>query len=259
LTNSIPQITDSIIADQPLFQKDTLSNAIITSLFEGKPIIEQSTQSIELEKLIHFPDWLTLVFLGMIIYLVLIRFIFNIDFIESLKGLLKIESLDVVGFDKTNQRTAFVLSPISAIIYSYYFYFFINPHYILLDIDYLFFISSISIILLFFTKVFIEYSIATLFNTLKTYDIFLIDHLYILSISSLIQLPFILLFTYNQAMIFIWISLALLLFFLVLRLIRGFIIGYQQSQFSKSYIFLYLCSLEILPIIWAWKWLLNNQ
>lgn len=259
MTDSIPQIIDSIQADLPIAKEDTIQNVITKSLFDAKPVVEEFTAEIEIENYIYFPDWLTLVFLAIILYLVVGRFIFNVNFLESLKGLLKIESLDEVGFDKINQRTAYVLSPISAIIYAYYLYFFINPNYLFLDLDYLFLVFSLSIVLLFFAKSIIEYSIATIFHSQKTYRVFFNDHLFILSISSLVQVPFIILFSYNQEVIFIWISIILLIAFLILRMLRGFIIGYQQTQFSKSYIFLYLCSLEILPIIWAWKWVLNNQ
>lgn len=259
LKDSIPQINDSIGPDLFLIQEDTVKNTIVKSLFEGKPLVEENALSVDFEKLIYFPDWITLIFLGIIAYLVFIRFIFNIDFVESLKGILKIESLDEVGFDKTNQRTAYALSPVSVIIYAYYLYFFINPKFLFLDLDYLFLIFCLSIILLFFFRVIIEYAIAILFNSQKTYQVFFNDHLFVLSISGILQIPFLILFTYNQHLIFIWISVIILMVLGVLRMLRGFIIGYQQTEFSKSYIFLYLCSLEILPIIWAWKWLINNH
>ncbi|MBL7890070.1 MAG: DUF4271 domain-containing protein, partial [Bacteroidia bacterium] len=49
--------------------------------------------------------------------------------------------------------------------------------------------------------------------------------------------------------IFIKIGLYLLALFLFTRMVRGLIIGLNSVRVSKFYLFLYLCSLEILPLI----------
>lgn len=205
------------------------------------------------------PDWLSLVFLGIIVYLILVRFLFNFNFSEAFKGLFKIESLDQVSFEKLTHHTGYILAPISSVIYAYYVYFFINPEYLHLDLDYLFLVFAFIISLLFVLKSFIEKLVSLVFSSAKTFQPYFSDHLYMIGISGLLQLPFIVIYVFSQITFFLWISLGVLVLFWLFRLIRGVIIGYNQSRFSKSYIFLYLCSLEILPILWACKWLINNQ
>ncbi len=207
----------------------------------------------------HSTDWLSLTFVGIIVYLIIVRFLFNFNFSEAFKGLFKIESLDQVSFEKLTQNTGNVLAPVSSVVYAYYVYFFLNPDYLKLDLDYLFLVFAFIISILFVFKIFIEKTLSLIFNSAKAFKSYFSDHLYMIGVSGLFQLPFIVIYVYSQMIIFLWISIGILVLFWLFRLFRGVIIGYNQSQFSKSYIFLYLCSLEILPILWAYKWLINNH
>jgi len=49
--------------------------------------------------------------------------------------------------------------------------------------------------------------------------------------------------------VFIYAGYAIIGGFLAVRLIRGLAIGFNSSRVSKFYLFLYLCTLEILPFI----------
>ena len=256
--NDSTAISTAPIGDSLSYSLDSVSQEGISvfDTFEGQ-IAPQNFNKAVTES--YSTDWLSLTFLGIVIYLILVRFLFNFNFSEAFKGLFKIESLDQVSFEKLTQNTGYILTPISSIVYAYYVYFFINPEYLQLDLDYLFMVFAFIISVLFLLKVFLEKIISLLFNSSKTFQSYFSDHLYMLGISGLFQLPFIVIYVYSQITFFLWISLGMLVAFWLFRLFRGVIIGYNQSQFSKSYIFLYLCSLEILPILWACKWLINNQ
>lgn len=54
-------------------------------------------------------------------------------------------------------------------------------------------------------------------------------------------------------LVFISTGLGIILIFLFIRLIRGFVIGFNSVRISKFYLFLYLCTLEILPFVIAVK------
>ncbi|MGQ0828913.1 MAG: DUF4271 domain-containing protein [Bacteroidota bacterium] len=58
--------------------------------------------------------------------------------------------------------------------------------------------------------------------------------------------------------IFIYIGLSIILIFLFMRLVRGLVIGLNSQRVSKFYLFLYLCTLEILPFVIAIKLFLLN-
>ena len=50
-------------------------------------------------------------------------------------------------------------------------------------------------------------------------------------------------------LIFIYSGDVIILYFLLMRFIRGFIIGLNTLRASKFYLFMYLCTLEIFPIV----------
>jgi len=201
------------------------------------------------------PDWLSLVFVVAIIYFIIIKFVLNINIVEGIKGLLKIEVLDDVGFEKTHGLFAYLLAPFSIIVYAYYIYYFVNPRFIKLDFDFIFLVFSLIIIAFFVLKSLIEFIIAFIFNTFSAFKAYFTDHLYLLGIGSLLQFILIIFYSYSQIGFILWVSISIMIIFFIYRLIRSFIIGYQLTSFSKSYLFLYLCSLEILPLIWIYKWI----
>jgi hypothetical protein len=66
--------------------------------------------------------------------------------------------------------------------------------------------------------------------------------------SGILLLPLLVLITYTYKDIFIYITLAIIVLIFIGRFIRGFFIGLSESKFSLFHLFLYLCTLEILPI-----------
>jgi len=204
-------------------------------------------------------DWLTIGFLGIFVYLVIVRILYSFDIWDIFRGILKIDILDQVGFEKQTESLAYALSPISAGVYGFYLYYFMSPQLAYLKTDFLFFFFAIGLSLLFLLKSYFEKIIALIFQTTDTFKAYYIDHLLILGIASLLQLPFIIVFFYTELLGFFWIGLSILGLFWVLRIFRGFIIGLKKTTYSSLYIILYLCSLEILPIALVIKYILNNQ
>jgi len=199
-------------------------------------------------------NWLSFTFLGLLVYLILIRLLYSFCFAENLSGLLKINSIDNVGFQRESFSPGYLLFPISVFVLSFYLYFFINPKYLLLDIDYLFPLFSFFIIMVYLIKFIIERLISTVFNTQQMFKKYHFDQIYMLGISSLIQMPLLAIFIYNGNKIFLWASLLVLSTLWLVRLFRGFVIGFQETNFSRLYIILYLCNLEIIPLLIAYKW-----
>ncbi|MES2565453.1 MAG: DUF4271 domain-containing protein [Bacteroidota bacterium] len=77
---------------------------------------------------------------------------------------------------------------------------------------------------------------------------------------GIILFPFILAlqFTTYPSEWFLYPALVICLGFYILRLIRGFIISAAEQNIGILYIFLYLCALEILPLLIVIKFLLIN-
>jgi len=259
MPDSIPY-SDSLLIQSDSILYDTLAlKQTVLPFFtsDGENNISKHLPIIEISGIQHHiplvDDWFTLSVFGLILYLIISRFLYSFNIWESIKGVRKIHSLDVVGFEKEANITGFILTPIAAFVYAFYFYFLINPLYLHIELDYLFLVFVLSMILLFIGKIIIERIISLVFNTYNIFKQYLADHLYILGLSSLLQAPLIIIYIYSGIDYYLWISISVLILLWLFRLLRGFIIGIKQTTFSKSFIILYLCSLEILPLLIAYK------
>ncbi len=90
------------------------------------------------------------------------------------------------------------------------------------------------------------------FKTAKETDEYALTVLLYINSLGLFLLPIVVCIAFAQNVsieIFIKIGLYLLALFLFTRMVRGLIIGLNSVRVSKFYLFLYLCSLEILPLI----------
>lgn len=169
---------------------------------------------------------------------------------------MKIQSIDTVGFQKENINSGYLLFPVSIFVLAFYLYFLINPYFLHIDIDYLFMVFSLLVSFLFLIKFLIESLISMVFGTKKMFKKYHNDNIYMLGISSLMQLPFLGAFIYNGNEVFLWLSLLIISILWSVHLFRSFVIGLKETNFSNLYIILYLCSLEILPLLMAYKWLI---
>lgn len=71
--------------------------------------------------------------------------------------------------------------------------------------------------------------------------------------AGILILLFLLPILYSETRIFLYITLSLLLILLVIKILRGFSIGLSHTKFSVLHLFLYLCTLEILPLLLIMK------
>jgi hypothetical protein len=70
---------------------------------------------------------------------------------------------------------------------------------------------------------------------------------------GLFLFPILLFSQYWQANPFIWIALGLISILLIYRFLRSISIGLSNTKFPVFYLILYLCTLEILPLLWLIK------
>ena len=72
---------------------------------------------------------------------------------------------------------------------------------------------------------------------------------------GILLLPMLLLVVYTYHELFLYVAGALAIILLGLRFIRGIAIGLSDQKYSLFHLFLYLCTLEILPIAFVAKFL----
>jgi hypothetical protein len=66
---------------------------------------------------------------------------------------------------------------------------------------------------------------------------------------GLILFPFTLIIYYWQSSPYIWITLGIIGILLIYRFVRSILIGFTNTKFSVFHLILYLCTLEILPLL----------
>lgn len=90
------------------------------------------------------------------------------------------------------------------------------------------------------------------FKTPKETDEYALTVLLYINSLGLFLLPIVVCIAFAENVsieVFIKIGLYILALFLFTRMVRGLIIGLNSVRVSKFYLFLYLCSLEILPLV----------
>jgi hypothetical protein len=98
-------------------------------------------------------------------------------------------------------------------------------------------------------KVTLIWFLSFIFRTGQTSREYLLNILIINISTGILLLPFLVFDVYLKCAAFLWICLIIFILLFVFRLIRGFLIGISITKFSYVFLFVYLCTLEILPLI----------
>jgi Domain of unknown function (DUF4271) len=123
---------------------------------------------------------------------------------------------------------------------------------------FLFFVLILILLLAFWIlKVAVMRLLAFIFKTGQTTREYLLNILIFNIITGIFLMPFLIVSIYLKCDIFLWICAIIFSLFFLFRLIRGFFIGMTLTKFSWLFLFVYLCSLEILPLLVLLKTILK--
>lgn len=92
-----------------------------------------------------------------------------------------------------------------------------------------------------------------LFKTSAVSSRYILDHYVFYITQGILLFPFLILFQYSGINLFLFSALVLLTVLWLYRLLRSVIIGLGCTNFSPSYLFLYLCTLEVFPFLLLYK------
>ncbi|MCD4773810.1 MAG: DUF4271 domain-containing protein [Bacteroidales bacterium] len=109
-----------------------------------------------------------------------------------------------------------------------------------------------------FGKTFLILLFSKIFRTEKTTKEYLLNMLIFTAVTGVVILPINILIIYLNSDLFIYIGIVITYLILAFWLIRGFIIGLSYKNYSYLHLFIYLCSLEILPLIVLTKMVIKN-
>ncbi|HNX43061.1 MAG TPA: DUF4271 domain-containing protein [Bacteroidales bacterium] len=96
-------------------------------------------------------------------------------------------------------------------------------------------------------------SVGTIFKTPKATHDYLINNLIFSIVTGILLFPATILALYINNPIYVWIACSIFSILLVYKFIRTFMIGLANTKYSMFYLFLYLCTIEILPFLLLFK------
>lgn len=211
------------------------------------------------ERIVFSPDWITIVFLVVLILTAIIKNNFSGQ-LTSLFSLLYSDKyysdfgkVKPVIWNNFNILFFFIFLLISSVI----IYYALNAHVNeLFRFDFGYFLKILAVLFIFLViKYTFEVFLSSLFEIFEEYKFFSFVKISNLFLISIYLLPVLLFITYvnsSHYKIFIAASLVLLGLLILFRYIRA--LQYDRINFSNIfYLFLYLCALEIAPIILIYK------
>ncbi len=260
-------IVDTVSVFLPERHINTVSNLSDTSLFRDT-FLGNSSRVIQPELLLNVShNWLLYIMFFLIAILAFINF--------TIPNKLSNIFTNVFLFKKNNLEFNKGLSFSFGIVVSIFF--FIN---FLLSVTVFFYL----IVQYFLPTLFVEYSNLTLFLTiLSIISIYLIGKRFIIWLTNLILgqpilaklhltlennteyltgvllLPFLLLFLFTSSTIWLLFSSVIIVIFLVLKWVLIFILGLKLLRVYAFHLFLYLCTLEMVPLLVVIKLLGYNN
>jgi hypothetical protein len=104
-------------------------------------------------------------------------------------------------------------------------------------------------------KILVIWLISVTFKNTETAKEYIQNILIYNLVLGILLLPVLVLITYSYHELFLYLAVGLALIMIFLRFIRGIAIGLSDPKFSLFHLFLYLCTLEILPLLVAAKFL----
>lgn len=100
-------------------------------------------------------------------------------------------------------------------------------------------------------------STGRIMNTITQSREHILNSIILAETAGVITLPLSVSYIYSGHLFLLYISLGVFTLMMLLRYFRIFIIGISNKQYSLLYLFLYLCTLEILPVLLAVKYATN--
>ncbi len=91
--------------------------------------------------------------------------------------------------------------------------------------------------------------IGNVFKTTRSAHDYLVNNMIFNIVTGLLLFPAVIFCIYIDEPVYLWIAGFIVVILLVYRFIRSFMIGLSNTRYSIFYLFLYLCTLEILPLL----------
>lgn len=220
----------------------------------GFSIVERSTY--------HEPTWYFIYLFILLAIYAWISIYYSNEFVQTFQA-----STNFKLTSKMFQNKSQLQNQLDAALYLYYFLSLAFMLYFMeLRIDViplelqgalLFLFNLGLLVMLFFGRIVIHNIAGFLFNKTRIVREYLYNMFVFNKLSGLVILPMMFLMVYTRGSIqeiVFWAIIFALSGILIMRLIRGAVFSYRKDVLN-FYMFLYLCALEIMPLVLLYKWL----
>lgn len=214
------------------------------------------------ERIINYTDWATLLFVLSIFIIALNRSVFQVRFIEFMR-LGVSDKYTKIYRDSSNMNSGFTISMffVQLISFSFFVLLVLSHYKFTTKENVVVFIQTITFLSVFIlSKYLIEKIIATTFKMEDFVEQFNLLKVSYRTYFGILLLPINIILYYNSFNEN-WIYLSILLILLAINVITYFITLkiYQNIILGKIFYFiLYLCTLEIAPYYFMYKWIIKN-
>ena len=249
--DSVPPTEKINLHIKPVFSES--QKTFIQSLFTGHQLKVKTISPALIHKTNE--DWMAAILLFSALLFTYIRFGFQKRLQQIFRSFLSDQYINQLNREGNlfAERISFPLFINYLVIFPLFFYL-INKtlfNFLQQNTGWEIYIKILLITLLIYVgKIFFIRIIGFIFNTVKEAT----DHLLIIFIFNqmigLILLPFLVFIAYSGLSVwFAYMLIVLILLIYIYRIIRIALFGLANSKFSKFYLFLYLCTIEFLPLI----------
>jgi hypothetical protein len=113
----------------------------------------------------------------------------------------------------------------------------------------LFVLISTLLLAFWIVKIVMIQFLSLIFRTRQTSREYLLNILIFNILTGIFLLPLLVFAIYLKSEVFLWGCITVFALFFFFRLLRGFLIGISITKFSWLFLFVYLCTLEIVPLV----------
>ena len=254
---------DSILKNKIIQIKADEKKLCTTSVFKDNllkkhdinPILNKNT----------YDNWGLFLFIFCLFMLVIIKTTYSKRFNQIIKSFFNLRLMLQLNRDGNifNERITALIYPVYFISFSFIFYEIIIYQFSnkISQSPYLIYLFCLGGFIIFFLiKYFLIKIISIIFLTKKETNEYLLNKLTFNYFITLIIFPgaFIVFYVPSQIKIFTIFSIAVIFSIIIIyRLIRSFFIGISLNKFSHFYLILYLCTVEIIPVLLMLRFLYN--
>jgi len=257
------QKADSLFAKKIIQQKPDSEKTLTTSVFKDNLLKVQQNNSIPNKS--NSDYWGLFIFIFCLLILMIIKTTYSKRLSQIIKSFFNPRLMPQLNRDGNifNER-------ITAFIYPIYF---ISFGFIIYEVITLVFSNKINyqgyliyllclvgFIIFYFTKYLLIKTISIIFLTKRETDDYLLNQLIFNFVIVLVIFPgaFLIFYAQPQLKIIFLIGLAIIFsLIMIYRIIRSFFIGISLNKFSHFYLILYLCTVDIIPILLILRFLYN--